>query len=484
MNRNILFIALMADVLSAMCQRVAFGDVSANEQDADVLLTITKFQVNDQTLELSYKMKNVSDHDVWILESVDGLNLGFEVYIDEDDQTLLIRRRLNVPSIVVWFIVPTGTYLRLNPGEEWVETLSLTLPVQQDWAFSFPGSKAKYAKRLTLEIGFYDEDLPSTIRTILEFAEKLDWEEKFDIIVEGHTQIRESFFKGLYIALDYGGLSGFNNNYNTDSNRVPINYSEQCMTYERTLSATVDGVSIPCGDVSATDEPPQSETEFAGITTVLTKFDVNDTNLKMDFKIINNTDHDIWLCDNYVDKFMETDNRTLVLRTRYNLSKDGILWEFPFPRFRYSRLGPGQEKVESYSLSLPVKPHALFETSRGNAEYAKQLAVEIGYYLTGLILDVVEISEKLNCDGSALPPTDLLKFSSTDRLYHRFFGGVEIAIFFNSESFTYFRDSVTSGGDEIIAPYLFQTLNGEKVLRIEVDNVSIPYASRYPPLND
>ncbi|MGB2864199.1 MAG: hypothetical protein WBC05_12790 [Sedimentisphaerales bacterium] len=217
---------------------------------------------------------------------------------------------------------------------------------------------------------------------------------------------------------------------------------------------------------------------------VLTMLDVNDQRLELSFKIINNTDHDVWICDRYVDRFMDKDDRTLVLRMRYNLSNEGVMWEFPFPRFRYSRLRPGQEKVKSISLPLPVKPDALFETSLGNAEYAKRLAVEIGYYdedLPGLILDIVEMAEKLNCDGSAISPWEP---SSTQRLYHRFFGGVKIAGFFNSESFTYFRDSVTAGGDEIIAPYLFQTLNGEQVLRIEVDNVSIPYESNYPPLTD
>lgn len=233
-----------------------------------------------------------------------------------------------------------------------------------------------------------------------------------------------------------------------------------------------------------TNEPTLSETEPAEITTVLTKFDVIDTNLKMYYKIINNTDHDVWICDNYVDTFMETDNKTLVIRTRYNLSNEGIIWEFPFPRFRYSRLSPGNEKNESISLSFPVKPHALFKTSRGNAESAQRLAVEIGYYdedLRKLILDIVEMAEKLNCDGSAISPWEP---NSTLGLYYRFFGGMEIAGFFNSEGSTYFRDSVTSDSDEIIAPYLKQTLHGEKVLRIEIDNVSIPYESKYPPLND
>jgi hypothetical protein len=208
------------------------------------------------------------------------------------------------------------------------------------------------------------------------------------------------------------------------------------------------------------------EEREANVTTVLTKFDVNDTNLKIGIKIINNTDHDIWLCDKYVDTFMDTDNRTLVLRRRYNLSNEGIIWEFPFPRFRYSRLHPNQEKVKSISLSFP----------------AKRLVVEIGYHdedLRALILNIVEIAERLNCDGSAISPWEP---NSTLEIFHRFFGGVEIAGLFNSEGSTYFRDSVTAGDDEIITPYLKQALNGEKVLRIEIDNVSIPYKSNYPPL--
>ena len=96
------------------------------------------------------------------------------------------------------------------------------------------------------------------------------------------------------------------------------------------------------------------------------------------------------------------------------------------------------------------------------------------------------MAEKLNCDISltspASPPVD--PNDNRMELNRRFFEGVFIARFFNLESFTYFRDSVLSGTDEITTPYLWQTLNGEQVLLIEIDNLSIPYKSNYPPLTN
>ena len=124
----------------------------------------------------------------------------------------------------------------------------------------------------------------------------------------------------------------------------------------------------------------------------------------------------------------------------------------------------------------------MFETSRGNAEHARRVALEIGYYdedLPALILDIVNMAERFNCDGSAISPEEPEK---TLQVYRRFFGGIRIARLFNAEHAAYFRNSVTSGGDEVIAPYFRQALHGEQVLRLEVDNVSIPFGTKYQPL--
>ncbi len=222
--------------------------------------------------------------------------------------------------------------------------------------------------------------------------------------------------------------------------------------------------------------------EDAIVKIILTKLVVDDQKFEMGWKIINNTDHEVWICDSNVEWFMDRDNETLVIRMRYNISNAGMIWEIPFPRFRYSRLRPGEQKVDSISLGVPVTWSLLFKASLGNAEHARRVALEIGFYdedLRALILDIVNVAERLNCDGSAI---SFPEPESTRQAYYRFFGGMKIAQFFNSEYYTRFRDSVTSGGDEIVAPYFRQALHGERVVRIEVDNVSIPYESKYPPL--
>ena len=62
----------------------------------------------------------------------------------------------------------------------------------------------------------------------------------------------------------------------------------------------------------------------------------------------------------------------------------------------------------------------------------------------------------------------------------RFFGGRNIAKLFNG--LLGWSGSITSGGDDIWMPILDEIRLGEQVLRIEVDGVSIPYKSNYPPL--
>jgi hypothetical protein len=228
------------------------------------------------------------------------------------------------------------------------------------------------------------------------------------------------------------------------------------------------------------------------VKVVLTKLDVNDQTFEIGLKIINNTDHDVWVCNGYeraggsiryFERFMDKDNKTLVLRRRYNLRLTWLERQAVPRNFRYLRLRPGEEKVESHSFTLPVTPLSVFILSpKGNAESAQRMAIEIGFYdedLRALILGVVDMAERIGYDDSAL---SAVTHSGPLALYYRFFGGFEIAGSFKTENITYFRDSVTSDGDEILMPPMDKALNGEQVLRIEVDNVSIPYESDYPPL--
>jgi hypothetical protein len=182
MNRmKCLITALSFCVLSAMFLQSSFGqDVNdvADQNDVDeVIIALTRLDVNDlildandqipdanvPTLELRYKIINNYDQDVWICDSVGFTEDEFEVFM-EDDQTLIIRRRLDVPTIPSFYIWPEGHYVRLRSGEEMVRSLSITLPVHNHWIFWPRGNQdVIYAQRLVLEIGYHTKDLAQII---------------------------------------------------------------------------------------------------------------------------------------------------------------------------------------------------------------------------------------------------------------------------------------------------------------------------------
>lgn len=224
------------------------------------------------------------------------------------------------------------------------------------------------------------------------------------------------------------------------------------------------------------------------MTIELTGLDVNDQTLELSWKIKNNTDHDVWICDNIntyylsgFEMFLAKDAETLLIRKRFDLPIDrGVIREPPPLRGRYVRLHPGQERTESVSLTIPVGRYREFEgeeVEQTNAEYARRLILEIGFYnedLPGMILHIVELAEKLSCASGVLSDNDL-------EIYGRFFGGLQIASFFNSSSWSSFRESINEGGEEILMPHMALVRMGEQVLRLTVDGVSIPYKGHYQP---
>jgi len=130
MSRSkILILTLILWISLTMCPQVECGQ--NGKEEAGVTIELTKLDVNDTTLDLSYKIKNNSDHEVWICDDVDFYltSIDFEVYLSEDEQTLLIRRRFDVPTIVYWPIWPYGRYVLLRSGQERTESLSLDVPV-------------------------------------------------------------------------------------------------------------------------------------------------------------------------------------------------------------------------------------------------------------------------------------------------------------------------------------------------------------------
>lgn len=244
-----LILTLILCVFSQKSAQAESGDDPNNVEEKIVTIELTKFDVNDTTLELGYKIKNNTDHDVWICDDVAFYlaSFDFEVYLAEDEQTLLIRRRLDVPTDAEWAINPRGHYVLLRSGQERTESLSLDVPVHPRRQFVHGQAASDHVRLLVLEIGFYNEDLPGMIREILEMAEKLNCARLE--YSEYRTDFFVRYFKGIWIAQFFGGLSGFEEHtYQEGNKEIIIPYSWQKFGGEQVLRIEIDGVRIPYED--------------------------------------------------------------------------------------------------------------------------------------------------------------------------------------------------------------------------------------------
>jgi hypothetical protein len=196
------------------------------------------------------------------------------VYLSEDEQSLMIRRRLDVPTNMYFNASPVGRYVLLRSEQERTESVSLFVPVGSRPLFANRLETSVHARHLVLEIGFYNEDLPGMIRDILEMAEKLNCTSF--AIGDDTRDFFIRYFKGIWIARMFGGLSGFERfAYKEGSEEIEITYSRysrQNFNDEQVLRIEVDGVNIPY-DVNApinigVTPPPKGKACFLAETPV------------------------------------------------------------------------------------------------------------------------------------------------------------------------------------------------------------------------
>ena len=499
MNRNILFIVLVTGLLSAMFQQLSYGrygEEITDQNDVDsvidvnsVTITLTHLDVNDINLELGWKIKNNTDHDVWICDTIDKVpgRSDFELFIAKDNQTLVLRRRfdLDIATLLEGFLI--SRYVRLHAGEERDESLALHIPASYIRYFEAEIGRAEYARSLALEIGFYDEDLRELILRIVDIAKKLNCADPLIPPLDiDDIEIRDRYFKELLIAHAFNTSPSFKGSVEGGGEEILIPYMGQAFNTEKVLLMTVNNVSIPIGGLPAADDPPQSETEPAGVTTVFTKFDVNDTNLKLGIKIINNTDHDVWICDDVsvystmdFEVYLSEDEQTLLIRKRLDVPT--IVYWPALPYGRYVLLRSNQERTESVSLDVPVGPWRLYADGLElpKSDHARRIVLEVGFYnedLPKLIRDILEMADEFDC--ARLKNNS--KYSAT--FFARYFKGAWIAQLFGGLS-GFEENAYKEGSEEIRIPYSTysrENFGVEQVLRIEVDGVHIPYDENAP----
>jgi hypothetical protein len=215
------------------------AEVSDTATDGGVTIEITDFDVNDSTLALTYVISNGSDREAWVCSKIG--RIPFEVFLASDKQTLVIRKRLDVPSNTRWRDRPVGTYIHLKPGDSLTESVQIALPVIPSvlYATSATAESAQPVQRLAVEIGYYDEDLPALIHSIFAVAEASGL-----TILDVPVNILDTYFRGIRVR---SALAGFDQ-VNPDpygQGQVHLRYSGQALTGEKILRVDVNDVSIP-----------------------------------------------------------------------------------------------------------------------------------------------------------------------------------------------------------------------------------------------
>ena len=230
MNKQIIITAALL-----ICVLLSISLESKSDVNAGVpTISVTKLDISDKVLKLSFEIRNTSEHDVWICETISICS--FEAYLAEDGKTLMIRRRLDVPLLCYPAALPFGRYIRLRAGERRIESLWLPLPVNLRNVFSASGvtTEIVYPEQLTIEIGYYVEDLPMIVHSLLEDAEKTNGgNNAHDLAL-----IMENIKGPLY-------FNELNEGMTNRDDQVLTPYTHQGLKGEKVVRTTVDNLHIP-----------------------------------------------------------------------------------------------------------------------------------------------------------------------------------------------------------------------------------------------
>ncbi|MBL7187338.1 MAG: hypothetical protein ISS70_13535 [Phycisphaerae bacterium] len=173
MYKSTIIIIVLSLCFSQAKRARAGSDAAANEKAGAPTISVTKLDINEKTLELSYEIRNTSGQDIWILTAGGRTGSIAFVYMDEDDQTLLIQSRLDLPMTHTSVGNIYGRYVLLRRNQIRTESVTIAIPVYQEYLLGGGGLGRGngHATRVAIEIGYCVGDLPGMIRRLLEQAE-------------------------------------------------------------------------------------------------------------------------------------------------------------------------------------------------------------------------------------------------------------------------------------------------------------------------
>jgi len=235
----------MVDLLAICCICIVGSfdedaEIPDIKKDAGVKIEITELDVDDSVFTLNYNISNSSDREAWVCS--ESGRIPFEVFLSSDRRTLMIRKRLDVPTDTIWRAPPLpGKYVRLVPGASLAESVQVVLPVSSTFLYTIADTTevARTVTRIALEVGYYHEDLPALIRSIFAVVDASGLTSQ-----NVPVNILNTYFRGFRVRSELAGFEKINPDP-YGRGYVYIRYSYQALTDEKILRVDVNDVSIP-----------------------------------------------------------------------------------------------------------------------------------------------------------------------------------------------------------------------------------------------
>ena len=118
MNRLIsIFIVILLSLMLSNQIKAEFKSDSEYQRNDSLCIFVNPVDVNDIALKLRYEIRNNSDDEFWILVGFGDVAMNAEVFMTEDGETLILRRRLNLRQAYSSWLPIYGRYVRLEPGK-------------------------------------------------------------------------------------------------------------------------------------------------------------------------------------------------------------------------------------------------------------------------------------------------------------------------------------------------------------------------------
>ncbi|MBL7187974.1 MAG: SUMF1/EgtB/PvdO family nonheme iron enzyme [Phycisphaerae bacterium] len=241
-------------------QALPEGKPHSSVETPAIIVMLGAFRVTGKRLDLRYQLRNDSKQDIWVCEDVAvNYDADSEVFLSERGQTLVIRRRMDVAAEVYWDLRPIGRYARLRAGQTRTESLSLSVPVHARHVFTSgrSTSRLEYARSLTLEIGYYSDDLPRVLREILGKADKSSDADPEEFVISDQTGNELDL-----IGVDL--LKAHNKDLNDQNEQLRIPYSFRGLKGEHFSRITVEGLHVPFDELPPPRSPQPWEASYYG----------------------------------------------------------------------------------------------------------------------------------------------------------------------------------------------------------------------------